>query len=974
VGSTVGGLIGAVVGFFTPIGPQFGAAIGSFLGGVVHPQKIYGPRLTDATQQTSQEGIPIPFGYGSFPCSGNIIFAGPVDEHEHDDNGKGGPVSVTYTYTRSYAIGICKGPANLAVVKRRDKVIYDVRPGSDMEAENAKFFEEYTFYDGGETQLVDPTIEAIKGVNNSGPNRGLAYLVRRNGDVTESRGAIEPYEFVMQVCGDLSVTMPEHFIGTGGSPDEVLATNVGETWTSRGWGASGHLRYTAAAGNTVVATDDDGYIWRSADRGQTATAVAGPFVGLGKIVAAGENCFVAYRDDAGTIKSLLSVDDGATWNEVGTIVSTFGANDLCYGNGVLLFSCGTTNNGIYYSINKGFTWLPAITGYDFAGLGFNGDAFLSTDSFGDLFYSALGVSGWTPSGGSVGASGYAITGEPGYFIVGTFENGIYRTTSFGTSPSVLVPSGTSSARFYSAASGNGVSIIGSGGGGSNTQYRITNNGLTATLINPAIDDVGLSYLAPAESWIEVPDAPGVYVDEDGNVITGSVATYELTTCAEVLEDIVKDLCSQSNIDPDTEVEASQLSDIVKGFKCAAGSGANGYLASLGGTYFFDWASYDKKIHFIKRGGAPVASIDTDDLVLQDGPPISQERSQESDLPRKVNVISLDPAQEFNATKQTWERRSNNVQAVGEATVEVPVVLSADDAAQLAEKTVKISWAESDTFAFALPVSFSELTPTDVVTLTDEDGVLHRIRLEELQEEAGVLNIVRAIKDRASLYTGTASGSTNPNSGGGNVPGLIGPALFVAMNLPQLRAQDGSGMYVGVCGLLPGFRGAQVLLSIDGGISYSVALTVTSPTKLGKLTYGITAGGSPLSVHMFSGDLSSATTAQVAAGINAMAVLTEDSAGEVAEILAYEVAAETTPGYYDLSTLSRGLKGTDAADHFNGDWAMDLATCYFLPIDPAYAGTVWFKAVPFGVSSDAVTPVSYDYEPEEIIHDGGVVTP
>ena len=101
--SAAGAAVGFVVSGGNPAGAQVGWAIGGIVGGIVDPDKIYGPKLQDARTQTARDGVPIPIVYGTAAVSGSIIWAGPLVETENEDNGKGGPVSVTYTYQRSYA-------------------------------------------------------------------------------------------------------------------------------------------------------------------------------------------------------------------------------------------------------------------------------------------------------------------------------------------------------------------------------------------------------------------------------------------------------------------------------------------------------------------------------------------------------------------------------------------------------------------------------------------------------------------------------------------------------------------------------------------------------------------------------------------------------------------------------------------------------------------------------------------------------
>ena len=249
-----------------------------------------------------------------------------------------------------------------------------------------------------------------------------------------------------------------------------------------------------------------------------------------------------------------------------------------------------------------------------------------------------------------------------------------------------------------------------------------------------------------------------------------------------------------------------------------------------------------------------------------------------------------------------------------------------------------------------------------MTLTDAGSLSHRIRLTEQKEDGGIFEIEEAVKDRASTYGSTATGIANTNVPV-NAAGLIGPTLFAAMNLPQLRTQDNSqGMYIGAAGILTGWPGATILMSVDGGASYDTVLTCLEPTIMGTLTADITATGTPLSVHVFGGSLASATAAQVLTGLNASAIITSN----VSEIVAYETATATATGYYNLTVLTRFMKATVAVAHVSGDQFIDLNTAYFLPINSNLAGTtLYFKAVGIGLSADSVTAVTYVYNPYEL---------
>lgn len=211
-GAQIGGTIGSVIGsYFGPIGAQVGYAIGSYIGGYIDPTKIKGPQLKDAAQQTSSVGVPLPFGYGTFSTAGNVIWSDELKEHvKRKRDGKGGTTkTTTYTYTRSYAIGVCEGPIyGYLMVKRNGKVVYNSDPNAPVADKDysTKWLQRATLYYGNETQMPDSTIEAVEGAGNVAAFRGLAYIVIENEDLTDLAGAVPQYEFIVQA------TLPDVYV------------------------------------------------------------------------------------------------------------------------------------------------------------------------------------------------------------------------------------------------------------------------------------------------------------------------------------------------------------------------------------------------------------------------------------------------------------------------------------------------------------------------------------------------------------------------------------------------------------------------------------------------------------------------------------------------------------------------------------------------------------------------------------------
>jgi hypothetical protein len=226
-GSTLGGIVGAVVGFYVggPAGAQYGWMIGAAVGGYVDPQQIKAPSIGDAQQQSSQPGIPRPVIYGHpAPFAGNII-DGESKARKikvKEQQGKGGPVVESERFLLTSAVRICEGPVKVLRIWRNGEVVYDARdttiipgwsggsPGdalrylAQVRAKSSSFQNKVRIYEGTEDQLPDPALEAIHGVGNAPYYRGTAYIVIENDDVTDTRGAAAQYRFEVAKAGTLS--------------------------------------------------------------------------------------------------------------------------------------------------------------------------------------------------------------------------------------------------------------------------------------------------------------------------------------------------------------------------------------------------------------------------------------------------------------------------------------------------------------------------------------------------------------------------------------------------------------------------------------------------------------------------------------------------------------------------------------------------------------------------------------------------
>lgn len=911
--------------------------IGSAIGGALDPQKIQGQRLSDAQGQTASEGVMRPIIYGIAACGGNLIQFGPLVEHKQEQQqGKGGPVQITYTYTRSYAIRICEGPiTGVLRVWRNDKLIYDkTNSGSPIAADSAAVASKMRFYLGDETQMPDPTLESLPSANGGGAgnvcaHRGTAYVVVTDDDLTDMQGAIPQYKWEVRTC--------------------VAEPAPGLAWTHGDTGTTQSVFSLAGGGGAWLIGGDNGSLARSDDNGVTWSLIDFTTQLSYPSSYGAENLWFGTQWYMTTGNSIASSADGASWEAYGTapFAVTIGtvsivdgvpwAGTSTGGNTKIFQPLGATSItfGADYGIMRtaahvGGTFLIGTDAGDIlqgsslaactlvsTGLATKIDRF----AFGNGVFLAVGTgvtSGYLYSTDGVTwvyKSGHAFHGMEFFdgLFYGCTKDGIF----FGSDGLNWTQDDS---WFYPNSLASFMTSTGSG------MLACTQQGKTA-----ATGFVGFS-----SDLLRMPDAPDYGVDYQGHVIGPPTAL--LGSCTSELSAIVADLCARCGV-ISTQIDVSPLTNDVRGFLVGQQIGASEAIKTLQQGYFFDFPEWDKKLRGIPRGGNSSFTIGDDDLLLEDDNDTTT-RAQAVEFPRKLNLVSADPTADYAPTTQTAERRTEDVRAVGEVTIQLPLSLIPAEAVQMADVMLKIAWTEAQgNWKRHLPEEYSQMTPSDVFTY---NGTRYRVQQSSLENDE---TLFAGVRDRQSAYTSVA---TIPDGLAPTPPisSMKGPTVFAAMNLPRLRTQDNSpGMYIAVMGLLPGWLGCDLQMSVDGGTSFKSVLQINIASRMGQLTGDIGASTTPIPVVMYAdGQLDSVTTDQLAARANGFAIIT---AG-VSEIGQFQTATPTFGADYDLTDISRGLMETAAVSHDTGARFVMLNNVLFLPLDASLIGkTLIFRPVSIG---------------------------
>lgn len=435
-----------------------------------------------------------------------------------------------------------------------------------------------------------------------------------------------------------------------------------------------------------------------------------------------------------------------------------------------------------------------------------------------------------------------------------------------------------------------------------------------------------------------------------------------------LADVVTSLLRKSDIPPEN-IDTSHLWLPIQGYRIASEGGADVMLQPLQSAYFFDPGQWDKKLRFVPRGGEPVAHLTFDDLLERDGEegPLKIEQVQEFELLRKVNVTMVDSEAGWIANKQTAERRSATIQAIGESSVVIPITASPQFILTVATKRLRVPWGEPNKFNYAVGVPWSALTPTDVIAVTDRRGRTYRMRLQQQEEDYGTLKL-EANTSATWVYRTEAADPALSKPSVPPVPGRAGDTFVVVVNIPVQRDQDDQlGYYIAVAGTGKAWNGAtlEVRSAMFGlgsqkfdidypsvvGLTESVLETEHSSEYLSSQTLRVALSAQPEAI----------SREDLLSNANRAAVQRADGTWEV---LQYQNVAQMAPQVYELSGLLRGRYATEPLEvPIGARFVLLDESLYFFPVQKwMLERQLLYRGITYGQSPDDV-----DYEVIDINH-------
>lgn len=985
-GQWIGTIAGAVAGFFLGGNVALGASLGGMLGGIIDPPKgpsVTGPRLDDQSFTASSLGVPLARGYGTFPVAGNIVwlegdqYREVTTTEEQGGKGGGGQEVTSYKYYATFAVSLLRVTDPSQTVKLRrlwigTDLVYDAADFADtvLPPPVGTVFADkldsiiassavgqgvnFTFYSGTDDQTPNPRWQADKGVNAVSGFPGRAYIVIEDLDLTKYSNTLA----MAQVKAELSVS--------SSTSTWIKYADLYDTD-----GVSPEVRKIYSVNPTPVGIEY--YIEKSTE--------------LYNIPYAIDHYELVLGEDHRLIDSLEIPDEFGTpytWTSPASIT-------LCQSDAnihisvqerlaspitrVRFFNIGQDNEFSPSYITSDMPYAGGMTACHDAG---------ETFIFGGLSTQAIrkfigtNLSGKTSASYSILSGGVSENYLFGVANISSSQTTVYKFSrddlSLIDTYTQSVPNG--SATIYVESDSVFFTLA------LNHVYRWESGVVVADL--GAVSRYVVSPLSSRPlSWFYVKNTDPPFVEvvfqDTNNVPQQLDIGYSIVPAAVAsLRDIVESECGIAGVSA-SDLDLSALTDSdVRGYRISQSGSIRSALEQLQACFPFDLAQSGYKLRFVSRGGASLATIlETDLGTHRSGDDASVllpfVREMDSQLATKISVRHLDPIREYDIGEQYAERPALN--SLNERTIDLSVVMTADEAAKVADILLSKEWVERvDIGPFNLPPTWKGIEAADIVTI-EHRGQAHTARVTRAEYLNDGMITCSAKLSAAQSYTSTAVGET-PAITGQSLVALKGTSTGIFLDVPVVAAQQNNvGMSFAAYGVASGWPGCVTLRSDDAGNSYQSVFSTNASasvfranTSLGIGRTGIVDASSSLTISEVSRNpsLSSISLSSAASGQNLAAVGIDGRW----EILSFLTVVDNGDDTWTVSDFVRGRYGTEWAIplHQTGDMFILLSpsSVGFFGLPSAALGAArLYRTVTQGANLDSAQDESYTYLAENL---------
>lgn len=403
----------------------------------------------------------------------------------------------------------------------------------------------------------------------------------------------------------------------------------------------------------------------------------------------------------------------------------------------------------------------------------------------------------------------------------------------------------------------------------------------------------------ARPWPDFPVRESLWSDgpahRRGHWVTGRVTSGALA-------DVVAAICLESGMSP-ADFDVSRLFGVVDGYLLDETVNGREALQPLMQAYGFDAFESGGVLVFAGRQGSPVAWLDEDGMVAE-----GRLERQKARAVTRIDAVRLRYVQSENDYRVgSAEARLPGGLQIAISDTSMQLAMPGSRAQAITDRWLSEALRAQETAGFAVPPSMLALEPGDVVTL-DGPGQQETYRIDRITDRGP--RDVEAVRAETGLYLPVPAAERSLEPALARPPG---PLDVVVMDLPLADGGDGDHQPRLAVASDPWAGEVAVMKSVDGE-SYARAATVRAPAATGRTETALPPGAPgrwqrvAWEVTLPTGSVSSALAGAVLNGANTLAV--ELPTGQW-EIVQFRDAELIGTDRYRLSTMLRGLRGTDA---------------------------------------------------------------
>ena len=385
------------------------------------------------------------------------------------------------------------------------------------------------------------------------------------------------------------------------------------------------------------------------------------------------------------------------------------------------------------------------------------------------------------------------------------------------------------------------------------------------------------------------------------------------------------ICERCGLTPN-QYDVTDLSTITRGvcaFPWSQPSGGREPTERLMSSYYYELTVSDK-IYFRARGGAPVATIEYEELGAHDGggnppEPLPLRQGNDIELSAQIALTYANLLNDYQTDTQTSDRLISAV-AGSVATVSMSMGFEPDEAKAIANTMLLDQVLALVSGEITVLGHYASIEPTDVIVVRGRNGESFRTRVVKKRDAFPVIGLTLVL-DEASILQGlgiTDLDYTSSTSVNGPVD-----TLMELLDIPILRdADNDGGFYVATKGTGVPYAGSAVYKSTNDIDFDDRVATVQESAVFGRCTTILGDWTGPrifdevnsVTVNLGRGEASS-TTRDLILNSSANAFLIGN---EIVQARDAEYLGQAADGgnLYELRYLLRGCRGTEWAmtDH------------------------------------------------------------